>query len=613
MIRNNLQDLHVESKVFKNRVVFIAFFCLLCILILLVNSFNLQFIKHKNYATKSNDNRVRLVTTEPNRGLIFDRNGVLLADNRPVYSIEIIREQSDDLEKLAAELATFFNIAKEDKDEFLKKAKVSNRFSKLVFASDLTEEQRAQFAVVQYKYPGTYIEARLSRFYPKSADLTHALGYVARINQNDLARLKEQGIDGNYRATRNIGKLGVEKYYENLLHGTSGYKEVEVNNRGRTVRILSEKNPVAGSDIMLNIDYRLQKLATKLLDGRKGSVVAIDPSNGGILSFVSAPTYNPNLFVNGISQKDYRAIISSNDNPLLNRITQGQYPPASTIKPHIALLGLRDKVITKETTIFDPGYYQPKGVRRRFRDWLRTGHGVVDLYHAIGASCDTYYYELSHKLGIDKISSFMGEFGFGKPTNIDINEDNSANLPTRDWKRAKYNQPWYLGDTLSVGIGQGYWTVTPMQLVVSIATIANHGKVYTPRILKSAKTDPSLNIKNTTHNHLVNLNLDNYWDDVIEAMIGVNHSKEGTARAAFRGAKYTSAGKTGTGQVISIADDEVYDASKIAENLRDHAMYVGFAPVENPKIAIAVIVENAGGGSSFAAPIARKIMDKYLN
>lgn len=607
--RNTIRDHRYESALFNYRAVIALLLTVVLVAILLVNLYRLQIIEHQEYRTRSNDNRIRILPVAPNRGLIYDRNGVLLADNRPVFSLEVIPEEVDDLHKTLNELASLLDIPQTDIDDFLEQTKVQRRFKQLPLKSELTQEEVARFAVNQYRFPGVSVQARLKRYYPFSDALTHVIGYVAKINQNDLKKLDQKGELNNYRATRNIGKRGVERYYEDVLHGQAGYQEVEVNNRGRVLRQLDVKAPEPGHDVYLNIDIELQLVAQKALTGNRGAAVVLDPRNGSVLALVSNPSYDPNPFVQGISNKAYRKLLASPDHPLINRATQGQYPPASTIKPILGLLALDQHVVTPSSRIWDPGYYQPPDVKHRYRDWKKWGHGWVDIYKAIEQSCDTYFYEVATKLGIDQISQFMDRFGFGQYSGIDIAEESAGLMPSRSWKRAKHGQQWWLGDTISVGIGQGYWTTTPIQLADAIARVAMRGESYEPRLVRALGSDSGTVQIPPDKLPTIEVSNPDYWDVVQEGMHRVNNSLHGTARHTWRDAPYQSAGKSGTAQVISLGEDEEYDAENIAERHRDNAMFVAFAPFDAPRAVVVVALENAGGGSSQAAPVARTLMD----
>ena len=607
-----IKDHTAEANLFARRTVISLLFILVMLVMVLSNLYYLQVQRHDDYQTRSNGNRIKVLPVAPNRGLIYDRNGVLLAENRPVYSLEVIPEQVDNLEQTLGLLSVLLDVDEDEITDFYREIKRHRRFKPVALRKRLTQEEVALFSANQHRFPGVTVEARLTRHYPYKKTLTHVLGYVARINTNDLQKLTEAGLDANYAATHNIGKLGVEKYHEELLHGQVGYQEVEVNNQGRIIRTLNFSPPVPGQDLVLNIDIRLQLEAQKIMDSDKGTIVMLDSQNGGVLALFSSPSYDPNLFVHGISNKNYDRLLNSEDRPLINRATQGQYPPASTVKPLLALAGLEEKVITTETRLFDNGQYKLKNVEHVWRDWKRWGHGWMDVTSSIEQSCDIFFYDLAFRLGIDKISEHMHEFGFGDYTGIDLHEESDANMPSRGWKRARYNQPWYIGDTIPVGIGQSYWTATPIQLTQSIATLVNHGKRFIPQLLRGKLVDNNLQLEGIKERRPIDIVDDKNWDIVLDAMYGVVNREKGTARNAFIDTPYVSAGKSGTAQLVAIAQDAKYDAENLAENLRDNAMYVAFAPYDKPQIAVTVVLENAGGGSSQAAPLARKMMDTFF-
>ncbi|GAB3014904.1 penicillin-binding protein 2 [Bowmanella dokdonensis] len=610
--RITIRDHSAEANLFARRSLIALLGIGALLFVLVSNLYYLQVTRFQDYQTRSNGNRIKILPVAPNRGLIYDRNGVLLAENRPSFSLEVIPEEVEDLDATLAALSDLLSISVEEMEDFRQELKSQRRFKPVALRNRLTEQEVALFAANQHKYPGVSVEARLTRHYPYGETLTHMLGYVSKINKRDLQKLTEAGQEDNYAATYNIGKLGVEKFHEDSLHGVVGYQEVEVNNQGRIIRTLEFQPPVPGEDLVLNVDVRLQQVIRNLMENYRGSVVAIDPRDGGVLALYSNPSYDPNLFVHGISSKAY-AKLQSNDSPLLNRATQGQYPPASTVKPHLALLGLEEGVITPQTRLFDRGTYQLKNVQRPWRDWKKWGHGWVDVTKAIEVSCDTFFYDLAYRLGIDSISTLMSEFGFGDYTGIDLYEESDANLPSRGWKRARHNQPWYIGDTINVGIGQGLWTTTPLQLAKSVTVLVNKGTRYVPQLLRGRYQEGQ--IVATPPKELAPMQLKDplNWEVVLDAMYGTVNREHGTARKAFIDTPYVSAGKTGTAQVISIAEDEEYDAEKIAERHRDNAMYIGYAPYDNPQIVVTVAMENAGGGSSQAAPIARAVMDYYFD
>jgi penicillin-binding protein 2 len=607
-----IKDHTAEANLFARRTVISLFFILLMLVMVISNLYYLQVERHEDYQTRSNGNRIKVLPVAPNRGLIYDRNGVLLAENRPVYSLEVVPEQVENLEQTLQLLTVLLDIDEDEITDFHREIKRHRRFKPVSLRKRLSPQDVALFSVNQYKFPGVSVEARLTRYYPYNKTMTHVLGYVARINKSDLQKLAEAGLEANYAATHDIGKLGVEKYHEHLLHGQVGYQEVEVNNQGRIIRTLNFSPPTPGQDLVLNIDIRLQLEAQRIMDSDKGTIVMLDSQNGGVLALFSSPSYDPNLFVDGISSKNYNRLLNSKDRPLINRATQGQYPPASTVKPLLALAGLEENVITTDTSIFDNGKYQLKNVEHVWRDWKRWGHGWVDVTSSIEQSCDIFFYDLAFRLGIDKISEHMHEFGFGDYTGIDLHEESDANMPSRGWKRARYNQPWYIGDTIPVGIGQSYWTATPIQLTQSISTLVNHGKRVIPQLLRGRLVDNNLQLEGKKERRPIDIVNDKNWDVVLDAMYGVVNREKGTARNAFIDTPYVSAGKSGTAQLVAIAQDAEYDEDSLAENLRDNAMYVAFAPFDHPQVTLTVVLENAGGGSSQAAPLARKMMDTYF-
>ncbi|WP_299786733.1 penicillin-binding protein 2 [uncultured Shewanella sp.] len=604
--RITMHDHAAEASLFKRRALF-TFACVVILLgVLLANLYHLQILSYTDYETRSNDNRIRVVPVAPSRGLIFDRHGKLLAENQPFFSLELIPEKVKDIPAALTELSALIPLSADEQEEFKKSLKYHRRFKPLTLKNRLSESEVALFSVNRHRFPGISVVAGLKRHYPYNGMMTHALGYVGRINDRDRAALQRNDLWKNYAATKDIGKQGIEKFYENLLHGQPGHLEEEVNNRGRTIRTLKSVPPVPGQDIYLTLDLNLQEKAVELLDGRRGSIVAIDPRDGGILAMVSSPTYDPNLFVHGISSKAYGELLNSRSRPLINRATQGQYAPASTVKPHIALLGLEEKTITAKTRVWDPGFWQIPGVERKYRDWKRWGHGWVDVNSALIGSCDTYFYELAYKTGVDKISHFMQPFGFGERTGVDIFEESAGIMPSKDWKRMRYNQPWYIGDTISVGIGQGYWTSTPLQLANATAIMANKGRRFVPHLLKSIK-DSTAKINSPVDEMApIVLKDPNNWDIINDAMRDTAHNKR------FKDASYTAAMKTGTAQVINVAADAKYDADTIDEHLRDNALVVAYAPFENPKIVLAVVLENAGWGGANAGPVARSLLDEYM-
>ncbi|EKC5523433.1 TPA: penicillin-binding protein 2 [Vibrio parahaemolyticus] len=615
--RSQIRDYQAEARLFASRAI-VAFFGIVVLMGLLVaNMYNIQVNQFQDYQTRSNDNRIKVVPIAPNRGLIYDRNGVLLAENRPVFNLELTPEKIKDIDATIQELQTILEITPEQIERFHRERKRTRRFKSVPLLTQLNEKQVAVFSVNQYRFPGVEISATLKRYYPYGEVLTHVIGYVSRINDRDMQRLIREEKDANYQATRDIGKLGIEKYYEDLLHGTAGYQEVEVNSRGRVIRTLKYVPPVPGKDIVLNLDINLQLYVHQLLDGRRGSAIVLDPRDNGVLAMVSSPSYDPNAFVHGISGKAYRDLLNDKNRPLVNRTTLGIYPPASTIKPFMAVAALQEGVITPNTTRNDPGYWRiPNSDTRPFRDWLRWGHGRVDVIKSIEESVDTFYYQIAYDLGIDRISNWMMMFGFGDYTGIDIYEESKANMPTRDWKMSRHKTPWYKGDTIPVGIGQGYWTATPMQIAKATSVLVNNGAVSAPHLLKSTIDNGDNFEEQETSEYVTYPPIQNvpekYWDIAKEGMRRVNHGTRGTARRSFYNMSYQTAGKSGTAQVFGLGENEEYNADEIAEHLRDHALFTGFAPFDEPKVIVTLVLENAGGGSSNGGPMARKIFDRVV-
>ncbi|MGI2937088.1 penicillin-binding protein 2 [Vibrio diabolicus] len=615
--RSQIRDYQAEARLFASRAI-VAFIGIVLLMgALVANMYNIQVNQFQDYQTRSNDNRIKVVPIAPNRGLIYDRNGVLLAENRPVFNLELTPEKIKDIDATIQELQTILEITPDQIERFHQERKRTRRFKSVPLLTQLNEKQVAVFSVNQYRFPGVEISATLKRYYPFSEVLTHVIGYVSRINDRDMQRLIREEKDANYQATRDIGKLGIEKYYEDLLHGTAGYQEVEVNSRGRVIRTLKYVPPVPGKDIVLNLDINLQLYVHQLLDGRRGSAVVIDPRDNGVLAMVSSPSYDPNSFVHGISGKDYRALLNDKNRPLVNRTTLGIYPPASTIKPFMAVAALQEGVVTPNTTRNDPGYWRiPNSNTRPFRDWLRWGHGRVDIIKSIEESVDTFYYQIAYDMGIDRISNWMMMFGFGDYTGIDIYEESKANMPTRDWKMFRHKTPWYKGDTIPVGIGQGYWTATPMQIAKATSVLVNEGEVIAPHLLKATIENGNDFEEQQTTEYVTYPPIKNvpkkYWDMAKEGMRRVNHGTRGTARRSFYKMSYQTAGKSGTAQVFGLGENEEYNADEIAEHLRDHALFTGFAPFDDPKVVVTVVLENAGGGSSNGAPVVRKIFDRVV-
>ncbi|WP_394250376.1 penicillin-binding protein 2 [Vibrio profundi] len=614
--RVKLRDHKSEVRLFKGRVVAAFSGILLLTLVLISNLYRLQVNNFENYQTRADGNRIKVLPIPPTRGLIYDRNGKLLAENKLVYSLTMIPEQTHDVEQMLEKLNRIIPLTSSEVKKFKRAYRKVKRFKPVTILDNLTEVEIAKFSVHQYQFPSLSIDTNLKRFYPNGEVLTHVLGYVAHINDRDLKRLIEEGKDANYQATQVIGKLGVERYYEDVLHGQKGYQEVEVNSRGRVVRTLEYVPPVAGKDIVLNIDLELQKYVFEQLDHRTGSAVVLDPKDNSVLAMASSPSYDPNLFVDGISSRNYQRLLNDPARPLVNRTTLGVYPPASTIKPFMAVAGLQEHVIDKSTVRNDHGVWRIPGSRsnsKAWRDWKRWGHGPVDVTKAIEESVDSFFYQTAFDLGIDRISTWMNRFGFGVPTGIDIYEESNANMPTREWKMSRYRTPWYQGDTVPIGIGQGYWTATPMQLAKATSVLVNHGKVMPPHILKATldhgedfDQQVAIPVNPLPSIHEVQ---DKVWDIPINAMRLVNHGSHGSGRRAFKGADYVSGGKSGTAQVFDLGKDQVYNSKELSKHLLDHALYTAFAPYNDPKYVATVVIEHGNGGSKVGAPYIRKVLD----
>ena len=522
-------------------------------------------------------------------------------------------EKTANLDRTLDELRYIVGLTDNDIENFKKERRRRTRYTPILLKPNLTEEQIARFAVSGYQYPSLDVRPYFKRYYLYGEIMTHILGYVGKINDKDVERLKKDEKFANYSGSSDMGKLGIERYYEDELHGTTGFEEVEINNRGKVIRKLREQPSVAGKSIYLTIDLELQRYITDLLAGQKGAIVVLDPKDSGVLAMVSTPSYDNNLFVDGISSEDYKRLLNDPARPLYSRATQGVYPPASTVKPFIAVAAQTENVISQNTTIFDPGYWVLPNTTKRFRDWKKSGHGYTDLNKAITESSDTYFYQVAHSMGIDRLSDWMKRFGFGMPTGIEIQEETAANMPTREWKQKRYKRPWVQGDTISVGIGQGYWTATPLQVAKATAVLVNNGKVNTPHLMKAIEVSTLKPYEDPLLYPDITEAKQSYWDAAKRGMYNVVNSALGTGKKAFAGANYRVAGKSGTAQVFSLKENEKYNAAGLKKELHDHAWFTAYAPYENPRLVVTVILENAGGGSSNAAPLARKVMDYYLN
>ncbi len=607
-----IKNLYLELARYQNRLRIGAAFVLVLALVLVTRLVYLQLIKHGHYQQLAESNRITLVPANPNRGVIYDRNGKVLADNYSGYTLEITVAQAGNIDALLAQLGELIEITPKHLRQFKRLREESHEFETVPLKSKLTDEEVAILAANRYRLPGVEVKARLFRNYPAGEGLSHVIGYIGRINDRDLKRLRETEKIANYKGTTHIGKVGLEQYYEDHLHGKTGFEQMETDSGGRAVRRLSHTPPVAGNDLVLNLDLELQQVAEYAFGEYRGGLVAIDPNTGGILAMVSKPGFDPNIFVDGIDPASWKELNESIDTPMVNRTLRGIYPPGSTIKPFMALAALELGLRKPEDTIADPGFFSLPGSTHRYRDWKKEGHGTVDLHRSVVQSCDTYYYKLATDMGIEGMHDFLAKLGFGNKSGIDLQNESSGLLPSKEWKQKRFKQPWYPGETVIAGIGQGYHLTTPMQLAAATATLANGGTYYRPRLVRAVRDSvsgkeqvvpPEVGWKNTFNpEHLAT---------VRAAMVDVL-KPGGTAVVAGAGAPYTIAGKTGTAQVVGIKQGAKYDESRVAERHRDHALFVAFAPAEAPRIAVAVMVENGGHGGSTAAPIARAVFDYYL-
>ena len=596
-----------ERQIFVGRALLASLLMLAFTAILIARYFDLQINQHQDFVTQSDNNRVHLRPNPPARGVIYDRNGEILADNQSVSNLTIIRERSGDLDELIEKISALVPLSETDIKRFYKRLKRRRPFEQTPLKFNLSEQEQAILAVNEHRLDGVKVSARLSRFYPKRDLFAHVVGYVGRINEREISLIDPI----QYSGTDSIGKVGLEKFYEDSLLGNVGSEHVETNARGRVMRVLDQVDPDSGSDLVLHVDSKLQKIAFDAFAGESGALVAMDIKTGGVLAMVSAPSYDANLFVSGISQKNYSRLLNSDDNPMFNRAIQGQYPPGSTVKPLFGLIALDSKTISPSTKIDDPGYFKMEGIERPWRDHNseRGGHGKdVDLAEAIIESCDVFFYKMGIKTGIDILSSKSTAFGLGTKTGIDLPGEARGIMPSRTWKKESRGASWFNGDTINMSIGQGFMLSTPLQLAVMTSRIASKGKIVEPRLVKSiggVDLSPSENIQ------LPDID-PQYWDYIHQSMRGVVHSAKGTATSINRGLSYTMAGKTGTAQVVSIRADEDYDKSKLNKRQWDHALFIAFAPFDDPQIAVGLIVENGEHGSSAAAPIARSVIDAYL-
>ncbi len=601
-----------EQHKFRLRLLILVLLVLSAFATLAARFYFLQVFRYDYYQTLAENNRISIVPITPNRGLISDRHGVILAHNFFVYTLEITPAKTDDLQDTIAELSKLVEVSASDLKRFKKLRAQSHTFESIPIRTHLNEFEAAKFAVNRFRFPGVELKSRLFRHYPFGTLATHAIGYISRINENDLKLLKADNQLSNYKGSEHIGKAGVEQAYERDLHGTTGFQQVEIDADGRAVRVLSSASPTSGNNIVLSLDAKLQEIAEQEFAGRRGALVAIHPATGEVLAMASMPSFDANLFVDGIDFDNWNSLNNSLDKPLINRALKGIYPPGSTFKPFVALAGLESGKRHPPFSISDPGFFMLPNSSHRYRDWKPSGHGSVDIRKAITVSCDTFFYGLAMELGIDRLTDFVRHFGFGEKTKLDIQGELSGLLPTPDWKKRRFKQPWYMGETVIVGIGQGYTLVTPMQLAHATAVLANQGKSIRPHLVNAIVNAQSNAVKWLPRvvDDQLSLSADNLAL-VRQGMMDVT-KPGGTAAAVGANAGYNIAAKTGTAQVVGIKQNEKYNEHAIAERHRDHAWFIAYAPAEDPKIAVAVIVENGGHGGSAAGPIARKVMDYYL-
>lgn len=613
--RESLKDHGQEQHTFTVRVVVAAVVMAILSTLVVTRLVVLQVVNYEHFQSLSTGNRIRIEPLQPTRGLIFDRHGVLLAENIPAYQLELVPEQVHDIDGTLERLEALGLMRPGDEARFRRALdKNPRRFQPIPLRYRLTEEEVARFAVQRQHFEGVDIRPRLSRHYPLGATAVHAVGYVGSLSSTDLERLDAT----EYAGTTHVGKTGIERAYERELHGTVGHQQVLVNAQGRALKVVSQVQPKPGLDLYLTLDVRLQSVAEQALHGKRGAVVALDPRNGDTLVLASTPGFDPNPFGEGLSPAQYRALSTNRDKPLFNRALAGQYPPGSTIKPMLGLASLEYRTINPWEQTYCPGHFSLPGNDHRYRDWKPRGHGSVDLIEAIEQSCDVYFYQLALDLGIDRMHAFLGHFGFGRTTGIDIRGERRGLLPSREWKRGRFarraDQVWFPGETIITGIGQGFFLATPLQLAYATGVVATRGERYTPRLIDAVRDplggdirarpvmpEPPLEIAEPAH-----------WQHIIDSMAAVVYGNQGTARSVGLNRTYTVAGKTGTAQVFTVGQEEEYDEENVAEELRHHGWFVAFAPLQAPRIAVAVLVENGGGGSTAAAPVASALLDAYF-
>ena len=618
-----IKDHHRETRLFLGRVLLASVFCVGLLGLVVARLVQLQVFDYQHFTEKSLGNRVRIEALPPNRGLVYDRKGRVLAENLPAYQLELIPEQVPDVDATLSRLAAMRLIDREQIAHFAELSRRGPRFKPVTLRFRMTDDEISRFAIQRPRFPGVDFQPRLVRHYPHGELAAHVIGYVGALSAVDLERLDPAA----YAGTAHTGKTGVEFYNEGKLHGETGYRQIVTNARGRQVAadsrelthtLLESESPEPGDNLYLSLDLDLQRVATEALQGQRGSVVAIDPTNGEILALVSAPSFDPNAFALGMSTSEYNALQFDLNQPLFNRAVRGNYPPGSLIKPMLALAALELGATNLTRRTFCRGFYTLPGSTHRYRDWRPQGHGEIDLHDAIAQSCDVYFYEISREIGIEGMHTYLTQFGLGSETGVDIAGEKTGLVPSREWKRQAFsdrpNQVWFPGETVIASIGQGYMLTTPLQLAHATATLAMRGKRYRPHLVAATENPISGERDLAVPEELPGVMIENefYWDSVIGAMNAVMQSETGTARASGLGAPYTMAGKSGTAQVFSVAQEDEYNESEVAERLRDHALFISFAPLDDPQIAVAVVVENGSSGSRVAAPIARSVMDEYL-
>jgi len=605
-----LKDAFLETRLFRQRVTISIVLVLLLVGLLLLRYSWLQLVHNEEFTSRSTSNRVRVMPVAPNRGLIYDRRGRLLAENLPAYRLEIVPEKVSDLELTLSRLGKIVDLPKDAAEKFERDRRRYRDFDAVPLKFNLSESEVARFAVDRHLYPGVEIVPYLARNYPFGELLTHVLGYVGRIDEDDLT-----GLDASdYRATTHIGKSGIERQYESALHGRSGLEKVETNAEGRIIRSLERRDPTSGDDLILSIDVQVQRAAWDVLGDRAGAVVAMDPNDGSVLALVSKPAFDPNLFVHGITSQDYQAILKSPDRPLFNRAIQGGYEPGSTFKPFVGLAGLELGVITRDKRIFSTGSFYLEGLDRPFRDWLKGGHGWVDIYSALEQSVNTYFYQLALNIGIDRMHDYLAQFGFGDVTGVDLPGEITGVLPSREWKLRRYHQPWYPGETVIGGIGQGFNVATPIQLAVALSTLGNGGTRFIPQLLYASKKAGNQQAVRMEAQRALQVPVvsEENWKAVREGMRRVIHGSRGTARALLPLSGYEMAGKSGTAQVVEQEQDGQAAPDEVAQHLRNHALFIAFAPAEHPSIVVVAVVEHGGGGSRQAAPVAKAVIEAWM-